>query len=67
MEREDENPAIERLAAFVGEWTMKAAFPDAPPNDLRRRTVFEWIPGKRFLVKRWEVAHPDAPAAFALD
>jgi len=33
--------ALERLEAFVGEWTEQVDFPDAPPG----RTVFEWLLG----------------------
>jgi len=45
---------------------MEAAFPDAPPGDVRGRVVFEWMPGEQFLVERWEVPHPDAPDGIAI-
>jgi hypothetical protein len=35
------------LDVLIGEWSMEARFPDAPPSDLRGRVVFEWIPGDR--------------------
>jgi hypothetical protein len=54
--------ALERLDAFVGEWNMEASFPDTPLG----RTVFEWLPGGRFLLQRWEVPHPDAPDGIAV-
>jgi hypothetical protein len=57
---------IERLDAFVGEWSIEAKFPDAPPTDTRGRVVFEWMPGAQYLVERWEVAHPDAPDGIAI-
>ena len=57
---------IERLEAFVGEWMMEAAFPNVAPSDVRGRTVFEWMPGGRFLVQRWDVPHPDAPDGIAI-
>lgn len=35
---------------------------DAP----RARTTFEWLAGRRFLIQRWEVDHPDAPDGIAI-
>jgi hypothetical protein len=55
MEQHADDPAIRRLTAFVGEWSMVAQFDDAPPADSDARVLFEWMPGKRFLVERWEV------------
>src|SRR5205823_2128094 len=60
------NPALDRLDAFVGEWSMEAVFPGAPRTDATARTVFEWLPGDRFLVQRWEVDHPAAPDGIAI-
>src|SRR5947207_4803278 len=57
---------MEDLAPFVGEWNMRADFPNAPPTDVSARTVFEWLPGERFLVQRWEVPHPAAPDGIAI-
>jgi hypothetical protein len=47
--------ADDRLAALVGEWRMVAEFKDAPPADAGASVVFEWMPGERFLIERWEV------------
>jgi hypothetical protein len=52
---------MQRLEAFVGEWSIEAAFPGAPPNGVVGRSVFEWALGGQFLVQRSEVPHPDAP------
>jgi hypothetical protein len=56
----------QRLAAFVGEWSIEARFADAPPTDTGGRVTFEWMPGERFLVERWEVPHPEAPDGLAI-
>src|ERR1700733_12645168 len=32
----------------------------------RASTTWEWLPGRRFLVQRWEVDHPDAPDGIAV-
>src|SRR5438067_11398801 len=57
---------LEHLDAFVGEWSMEAVFPNASPGEARARTTFEWLPGRRFLIQRWEVDHPDAPDGIAI-
>ena len=57
---------LERLDPFVGEWSMEASFPLAPPTGVVGRAVFEWILGGQFLVQRSEVPHPDAPDGFAI-
>jgi hypothetical protein len=54
------------LAPFVGEWTILAAFENAPPADIGARVSFEWLPGERFLIERWEVPIPEAPDGIAL-
>ena len=68
---EDETRAVlEQLQPLVGQWTMEAAFPEAPPSDMRGHTVFQWGPGDAFLIQRWEVpmeGPPDGVAIVALD
>jgi hypothetical protein len=68
MERHAAEPGLGPLGAFIGEWSIEAFFPGAPPPppDLRGRTVFEWMPGERFLVQRWEVPIPEAPDGIAI-
>jgi hypothetical protein len=66
MEPRAENPAIMRLAALIGEWSMTAEFKDIPPTDASARVVFEWMPGQRFLIERWEVPVPEAPDGIAI-
>jgi hypothetical protein len=51
------HPMLERLDAFVGEWSTEAPF--AP--GVTGRTVFEWVLGGQFLMERSEV--PDVPEA----
>jgi hypothetical protein len=66
MAKHTENHAIERLAVLVGEWTMVAEFKELPPADASARVVFEWMPGKRFLIQRWEIPVPEAPDGIAI-
>ncbi|MGZ4173580.1 MAG: DUF1579 family protein, partial [Solirubrobacteraceae bacterium] len=61
MQSDSAQAMMERLAPFVGEWSMEAAFPSAPPNGTRGRTTFEWILGGRFLLQHSQIPHPDAP------
>jgi hypothetical protein len=49
---------VSALDSFVGQWSVDATFPDAPPG----RATFEWMPGGRFLVERWEFSSPGSGA-----
>jgi hypothetical protein len=60
MDRPARNPALERLDAFVGEWSMAASF----AAGVTGRAVFEWTLGGQFLVERAEV--PGAPDGIAV-
>jgi hypothetical protein len=61
----DPNP-LDALEPFVGEWTMAPGFIPDPADAPRAVTTFEWLPGRLFLVQRWEVDHPDAPDGIAI-
>jgi hypothetical protein len=50
------------LEPFIGQWHMAPSFADAP----QAQTTFEWLTGRRFLIQRWEVEHPDAPDDIAI-
>src|SRR5918998_1638405 len=58
--------APEALKPLVGEWSILAGFGDTPPADIGARVRFEWMPGERFLVQRWEVPVPEAPDGVAI-
>jgi hypothetical protein len=60
------SPSVERLDAFIGEWSMEAQFPDSPSSGPIGRTAFEWLPGRRFVLQRWEVPNPAAPDGVAI-
>ena len=61
MDQAANKVAMERLEPFVGEWSLDASFPGAPPTGPMGHTVFEWILDGQFLLQRSEVPHPDAP------
>jgi hypothetical protein len=58
--------SLEALEPFVGEWSLLAAFGDEAPVDIGAWVSFEWLPGERFLVQRWEVPVPEAPDGIAI-
>jgi hypothetical protein len=58
--------SLEAVEPFVGEWSLVAAFKDTLPADARARVAFEWLPGKKFLIERWEVPVPAAPDGIAI-
>lgn len=45
---------------------MTASLAPEPADAPRARTSFEWLTGKRFVVQRLEVEHPDAPDGIAI-
>jgi hypothetical protein len=57
---------LESLDAFVGEWSMATSLAPTPADAPPARTTFEWLPGGRFLIQRWQVDHPDAPDGIAV-
>jgi hypothetical protein len=58
--------SLEALEPFVGEWGIVAAFKDIAPADIGAHVTFEWLPGERFLVQRWQVPVPEAPDGIAI-
>ena len=66
MEQHAGNPAIERLDAFIGEWSMEAGPPGGPWWPGEARVTFEWLEGRTFLIERWTVDLPEAPDGIAI-
>lgn len=58
--------SLDALDVFLGEWDMVASFETSPAERPRARTTFDWLSGRRFLIQRWEVDHPDAPDGIAI-
>jgi hypothetical protein len=57
---------MEALDPLVGEWSIEARFQNMPAGGEPGRVTFEWMAGKKFLVQRWEVPHPEAPDGMAI-
>ena len=67
MDPETTDPKAQALAVLIGTWRLEVAFPDAPAgDDIGARATFEWMPGERFLIQRWEVPIPEAPDGLAV-
>jgi hypothetical protein len=66
MQMGEQREDRDALVAFVGDWTILAGFESSPPADIGARVSFEWLPGERFLVQRWEVPIPEAPDGIAI-
>ena len=66
MNEQQPSTELAPLEPLVGEWSVEAIAPWAPPSDLRGRTVFEWMTGGNFLVQRWEVPIDEAPDGLAV-
>ena len=58
--------ALAVLTPFVGQWRMAAGFASNTPDPPRAVTTFAWLSGRRFLIQRWEVEHPEAPDGIAV-
>ena len=54
------------LHVLVGEWSMVAHFDGMPPTDGDARVVFEWLPGRHFVIQRCSVPAPEAPDGIAI-
>ena len=56
----------EHLEAFIGKWSMAIAAPWADFQEGGAKVTFEWMPGEKFLIERWEVPVPEAPDGLAV-
>ena len=64
--RTSSSDSLEALKPLVGAWRMVPTFKDMPPADVDARVTFEWLPGERFLIQRWEIPIPEAPDGIAI-
>ena len=60
----------ERLAPFIGEWSMAMVMPgEETPDvlpDVGARVTFAWMGDKAFVLERWTVPIPEAPDGLAV-
>ena len=55
MAMTNNDDVLKGLEPLLGEWRLMAVFKDIPPADIGARVNFEWLPGKQFLIQRWDV------------
>jgi Protein of unknown function (DUF1579) len=64
MTKSDARPQkLQALSIFVGVWNTEgeiAATPDSPASKLLATDIYEWLPGRRFLVHRVDARMGDA-------
>ena len=66
MEATNSRVSLDALEPLVGDWSMVPTFKGMPPAEAGARVSFGWLPGKRFLIERWEVPVPEAPDGIAI-
>ena len=60
------NDTLNALDVFVGTWTMESELGEVPDAESEAQVVFEWLPGRTFLVERWTIPIPEAPDGIAI-
>ena len=60
------SPELDDLEPSIGQWRMTPTFLPKASDAPRQYTTFTWLAGRRFLIQRWEVEHPDAPDGIAI-
>jgi hypothetical protein len=63
------NPALERLAVFIGEWNIEItsmSFQADKTAVVHGRTSFDWVEGGAFLMQHSEVPNSDFPSAISI-
>jgi hypothetical protein len=66
VDQASRDPALERLDALIGEWTMEAGPPGGPQWPGEARVSFEWLTGGAFVIQRWSIDLPEAPDGIAI-
>jgi hypothetical protein len=66
MEGHTESAELGQFEALVGTWTTEATHQGLPGAEIRGRSTFEWLDGRRFLIWRSHYDHPEIPDAIAI-
>ncbi|MFL5870678.1 MAG: hypothetical protein ACJ75R_06320 [Solirubrobacterales bacterium] len=61
-----DSDSLDALEPLVGEWAMVPEFERLPPVEAAATVSFEWLPGRRFLIERWQIPVPQAPDGIAI-
>jgi hypothetical protein len=57
---------LERLGRLTGSWVTEATHPALPGAVVRGRVEVSWLEGKRFLLHRAQLDHPDFPDSISI-
>jgi hypothetical protein len=60
------NPALQALAALIGEWKTVGKHPLVPGTTFHGRTSFSWLAGGAFLMMQSQIDEPQIPSAIAI-
>jgi Protein of unknown function (DUF1579) len=66
MSAKDTRVDLDQLAVFVGDWRMTSSIATEAQTPPPAHASFEWLEGRRFLIQRWRVDHPEAPDGIAI-
>jgi hypothetical protein len=55
---------MDALEVLVGRWQVSSSLSE--DEGPQAETTFEWLEGRRFLIQRWQVDHPEAPDGIAV-
>ena len=62
----DRSAGLEALEPLLGTWRMTPGSLEGAADPPHAVTTFAWLAGRRFLIQRWDVDHPDAPDGIAV-
>ncbi len=65
-EASKQNPALQPLTMFIGEWVAQGTHPYVPDTVLHGHVSFEWIEGGAFLVMRSSIDEPRFPSGISI-
>lgn len=60
------NPALQALAALVGEWKTIGTHPLVPGTTFHGHTSFDWLAGGAFLIMQSRIEEPQIPSGIAV-
>lgn len=66
MQPRTHHPALDHLAALVGEWETEATHQLLPGTVIHGQATFEWLEGGFFLIWRAHYDRPDIPDSIAI-
>src|SRR5829696_9848554 len=66
MEQEAQSRELEAFDRLVADWTQEATHPMVPGTVVGGRMSYGWLEGRRFLIQRWSMEHPEFPDSISV-